>query len=144
MSHPLYLPFLLGWALPVLALQWLVGGRYLWRLRRRWLWVVLALGAYLSLADGVAIATGIWRFDQPSLLGLWIGPVPIEEVQFYVLTAAMVVQGYTIAWAAWDERAAWRQRARLRLRRLSRLLARPAPPVETRPAERGSVRLGDG
>lgn len=144
MSHPLYLPFLLGWALPVLALQWLAGGRHLWRLRQRWLWVVLALGAYLSLADGVAIAAGIWRFDRPSLLGLWFGPVPLEEVLFYVLTAAMVVQGYVIAWAAWDERAALRQRARLRLRRLAAAFTRPAPPVEAQPAERGSVRPRDG
>ncbi len=115
MTHWLYLPFLLVWALPVLVLQWAVGGRYLWRERRRWPWVVLALGAYFSFADGVAITAGVWRFDAASLLGVRLGPVPIEEVLFYLLTAAMVVQGFVIVWTAWDDRIAlaarWRQRA---------------------------------
>lgn len=103
MSHWPYLPFLLSWALPVLALQWLVGGVYLWRERRRWPWVVLGLGAYLSIADAVAIHAGVWRFDNHSLMGLWLGPVPVEEVAFYLLTVAMVTQGFVIAWGALAE-----------------------------------------
>ena len=43
MIHWPYLPFLLVWALPVIAIQWLAGGRYLWRERRLWPWIVLAL-----------------------------------------------------------------------------------------------------
>ena len=91
-----YLPFLLIWALPVIAVQWLVGGRYLWRERGGWPWIALALGIYFSLADAVAIKAGIWRFDTTSLVGLWLGPVPIEEVLFYLLTATMVVQTVVI------------------------------------------------
>jgi lycopene cyclase domain-containing protein len=112
--HWPYLPFLLVWALPVIALQWLAGGRYLWRERSLWPWVVLGLCIYFSLADAVAIKAGIWRFDNSSLTGLWLGPVPIEEVLFYLLTATMVVQGFVIAWSAWIERyalvARWRRR----------------------------------
>ena len=127
MSDWQYLPFLLVWALPVIALQWLVGWRYLWRERRRWAWVVLALGAYLTLADAVAIAAGIWSFDRHQLSGLYLANVPIEEALFYLLTAAMVVQGFTIAWAAWEDRAQLAARWRVRLVRLAHLA-----PVERR------------
>lgn len=113
-----YLPFLLVWALPVIAVQWLAGGRYLWRERRLWPWIVLALGAYFTLADAVAIAAGIWSFDRRHLSGLYLANVPIEEMLFYLLTAAMVVQGFVIAWAAWDERAQLAARWRARLSRL--------------------------
>ena len=43
MTHWSYLPFLLVWALPVIVVQWLVGGRYLWRERGLWPWIVLGL-----------------------------------------------------------------------------------------------------
>lgn len=119
MSGWAYLPFLLVWALPVVALQWLAGGRYLWRERRRWPWVVLALGAYFTLADAAAIAAGIWSFDRRALSGIYLANVPIEEALFYLLTAAMVVQGFTIAWAAWEDRAQIATRWRARLSRLS-------------------------
>ena len=114
-----YLPFLLLWALPVIALQWLAGWRYLWRERRRWPLVVLALGVYFTLADAVAIAAGIWSFDRSQLSGLYLANVPIEETLFYLLTAAMVVQGFTLAWAAWDDRARIAARWRNRLAHLT-------------------------
>jgi putative membrane protein len=114
MTHWPYLPFLLVWALPVLLVQWLVGARYLWRGRRSWPWLVLGLGAYFTLADAIAIIAGIWRFDRTALAGPALGPVPIEEILFYLLTAAMVVQGFVVAWGVWEERttvaARWRGR----------------------------------
>jgi hypothetical protein len=76
MTRWAYMPFLPAWSLPVVALQWLVGGRY------------------------------IWRFDVASLAGIWLGPLPLEALLCYLLTAAMVVQGFVIAWAAWDDRHA--------------------------------------
>jgi len=57
---------------------------------------VLALCAYFSLADAVAIKAGIWRFDNTSLTGFMLGPVSVEEILFYLLTAAMVVQGFVL------------------------------------------------
>lgn len=96
MSHWSYLPFLLVWALPVVALEWIAGARYLWRERGVWPWIVLALTAWFTLADAVAIAAGIWRFDATSLVGLYLGPVPVEEILFYLLTSAMVVQGFVL------------------------------------------------
>lgn len=100
MSHWSYLPFLLVWALPVVAVEWIAGGRHLWRERRVWPWIVLALTVWFSVADAVAIAAGIWRFDTRSLVGVYVGPVPVEEILFYLLTSAMVVQGYVLTQAA--------------------------------------------
>ena len=98
MSHWTYLPFLLVWALPVIVVQWLVGGRYLWRERGQWIWIALGLCMYFTLADAVAIKAGIWHFDSTSLIGIWVGPVPVEEVLFYLLTVTMLVQGFVIIW----------------------------------------------
>lgn len=119
-----YLPFLLVWALPVLAVQWLVGARYLWRERGRWPWIVLGLGVYFTAADAIAIATGTWRFNARALVGPSLGPVPIEEVLFYLLTAAMVVQGFVVAWGVWGERAQYVAQWRARLSPIVRLVQR--------------------
>ena len=103
-AHWAYLPFLLAWALPVLALQWLLGGRYLWRERALWPLIVLGLTVFFTIADAVAITAGVWRFDRHALVGVSLGPVPIEETIFYLLTAAMVVQGFVTIWFGWADR----------------------------------------
>ena len=125
-----YLPFLLIWALPVIGVQWALGGRYLWRARMVWAPVALALAAWLSLADAVAIAAGVWRFNPQALLGPALGPVPLEEMLFYLLTALMVTQGFVALWEGYADREALGRRVRLRLVRVARLrgwLMRPAP-----------------
>jgi lycopene cyclase domain-containing protein len=48
--------------------------------------------AYLSCADGVAIANGIWTLHTNRIVGLVLGNVPLEEVLFFLLTNAMVAQ----------------------------------------------------
>ena len=98
MMHWPYMPFLLVWSLPVIIIQWLVGGKYLWRECGHWMWIALGLCLYFTFADAVAIRSNIWHFDTRSLIGVWLGPVPIEEVLFYLLTATMVVQGFVIIW----------------------------------------------
>lgn len=110
MTHWGYLPFLLIWALPVVAVEWIAGARHLWRERRVWPWIVFALTAWFSLADAVAIAAGIWRFDTRSLLGVYLGPVPVEEILFYLLTSLMVVQGFVLIQAALAGHLALRRR----------------------------------
>ncbi|WP_069804621.1 lycopene cyclase domain-containing protein [Thermogemmatispora onikobensis] len=96
MAHTTYLLFLLVWALPILALQWLLGWRKLWAWRRRWPWAVLLVGSYLTLADSLAIAQHIWFFQPALTLGLTLGNVPLEEALFYFLTAAMIAQGFVL------------------------------------------------
>lgn len=114
MTHWPYLPFLLVWALPVLAIQWIAGGRYLWRERHTWPFVTLGLCLWFSVADAIAINAHIWSFDRSSLTGIWLGPVPLEEVLFYLLTAAMCVQGFVTLYGGWNDRralaAVWRDR----------------------------------
>lgn len=117
-GHWPYLPFLLIWALPVIGIQWALGGRYLWRERRIWPWVALGLCAYFTLADAIAILAGVWRFDTSALLGVALGPVPLEEVLFYLLTALMVTQGFVALWYGYADRAALALRARARIARL--------------------------
>ena len=116
-----YLPFLLVWALPVVAVQWIFGGRYLWRERRVWPWVALGLCAWFTLADAIAINAGIWSFDRATLVGLYLGPVPLEEALFYLLTALMVTQGFVTLWFGYQDRVAYRQRFAARIARLRRL-----------------------
>ena len=106
MSSWPYLPFLLIWALPVIAIQWALGGRYLWRERRVWPWIALGLTAWFTLADAVAINAGVWSFDAHALIGVALGPVPLEEILFYLLTALMVTQGFVALWYGYADRAA--------------------------------------
>ena len=117
-AHWAYLPFLLVWALPVIVIQWALGGRYLWRERRSWAWVALGLCAYFTLADAVAIQAGVWSFDVHALVGVALGPVPLEEILFYLLTALMVTQGFVALWYGYADRAALARRSRARLARL--------------------------
>jgi lycopene cyclase domain-containing protein len=102
-----YLLFELVWALPVIALQWAVGWRYLLRTWRLWLSALLGLTIYFTLADAVAIEQGIWRFDETALIGVQLGNVPIEETLFYLVTGAMIVQGMVLGWFFLADRPAF-------------------------------------
>lgn len=91
-----YLGAILAWAAPVLALQWAVGGHYLWAVRRR---VVLAVGVptlYLWVIDRVAIAWGLWRFSATQTTGLTLLGLPVEEATFFLVTNVLVVQGLVL------------------------------------------------
>ncbi len=58
---------------------------------------------------------------RAEIVGISLGPVPIEETFFYLLTALMVSQGFVLVWGAWEDRASlgWP------LRRLSGVRACP-------------------
>ncbi|MDX6766677.1 MAG: lycopene cyclase domain-containing protein [Candidatus Methylacidiphilales bacterium] len=85
------------WFIPVILIQWVVGGPVL---AARWpvlAAVTLVLGTYLSLADLVAIRHGVWHFDEKQTTGWKIGPkMPWEEAAFFYLTSALVAQSYLI------------------------------------------------
>ncbi|GEM_PF-758049 len=132
-----YLLFELIWALPVLALQWALGWRYLLRTWRLWVPALLVLTVYFSLADAVAIQQGIWRFDDTALVGLSVGNVPVEEVLFYGLTGAMILQGMVLGWFFLSERQAF-TRALIPWRARRRQASLPAEEPQDEPSERGS------
>lgn len=88
-----YLGLILVWAAPVLAAQWAFAGGEIWARRR-----VLALGVtiptlYLWVADAVAIHLGIWHISPVYTLGPALGPLPLEEAVFFLVTTLLVVQG---------------------------------------------------
>jgi lycopene cyclase domain-containing protein len=95
MNHWLYLLLLLVWAIGV-GLQWLIGWKKLWLARQTWPWIVVGASIYFSLADAVALQQHIWFFRPTFLIGWSIGNVPIEELCFYILITAMVVQGFVL------------------------------------------------
>jgi lycopene beta-cyclase len=92
-----YLLILLGWALPVVALQWVVAWRSLWKSRRVILATFLLCGTFLSLADHFAIARGIWQIQESGIIGWRLqGHLPLEEALFFYLTVLMSAQGFVM------------------------------------------------
>jgi putative membrane protein len=91
LGHFTYLVLELVWAIPILTLQWAVGWKTLLKRRRTLLLALIIPTAYLSCSDGVAIAQSIWTLHPGRIVGLRLGDVPVEEVVFFLLTNAMVV-----------------------------------------------------
>ncbi len=92
-----YLALILAWMLPPVVLQLAVGADVLWH--HRW-WVVLSLVVpmlYLSLADSVAIAGGVWTINPARSTGVLLGHVlPIEEFIFFAITNVLIVFGMAL------------------------------------------------
>ncbi|RJF69170.1 carotenoid biosynthesis protein [Deinococcus cavernae] len=89
----LYLGLILAWAMPVLAGQWAFGGDLvLGRARLYWAAVLLPT-VYLWLTDAFAIHQGIWHISERYTLGLKVGPLPLEEMLFFLVTNLLVVTG---------------------------------------------------
>src|SRR5690349_12675198 len=91
-----YLLYELAWALPVIALQWAVARRELWRWRRTLLAAVALATLYLAACDAFALGHGIWRVDPARVVGLYFGPLPVEEFVFYLVTSIMAAQGFVL------------------------------------------------
>ncbi|MGI8825425.1 MAG: lycopene cyclase domain-containing protein [Chloroflexota bacterium] len=106
-GHETYILMELAWALPVLAVQWLAGWRYLARQRGTLCVAIGLMTLYLSCADGVAISKGIWTLHADRILGVRAGDVPLEEIVFFLLTNALVAQSVILLSARLD----WRQGA---------------------------------
>lgn len=91
-----YIMHVIVWMLPVVAVQWALA----WRAFRRNLRAVflppLLLGTFYTLADSVAVREGIWFFDRRQTLGFYVGPLPVEEIIFFYLTALLVSQTFVM------------------------------------------------
>jgi lycopene cyclase domain-containing protein len=95
-----YLGLELAWALPVMILQLAFGADILWKHRRVLAAVILGLTVYLSLADSIAIKSGVWTIDPEQSLGLLLGGIlPIEEFVFFLVTNIMVGFGFVLIWS---------------------------------------------
>jgi len=96
-GHASYLLILLLWSLPIIVIQWLVAGRALWRARRLLAATIAVCTVYLSVADAVAIARGIWQIQPEGVTGIRFGShLPLEEALFYFLTVVMSAQGFVM------------------------------------------------
>lgn len=91
-GHGTYLALELGWAIPVLLVQWAVGYRILTKSLLLLLVGALVPTVYLSLADSVALSQGIWRIEPQRIIQVYIGNVPVEEIIFFLVTNLMIVQ----------------------------------------------------
>lgn len=95
-----YLIHLLGWALPLILLQLVALARHYKErtgaVLRAVLPPALVMGVYLSVADHLAISTGIWNFGEGKHLGVYLGVVPLEEVLFFLLTSILVSLGLAL------------------------------------------------
>jgi lycopene cyclase domain-containing protein len=116
-GHLTYLVFELAWAIPVLALQWLVGFRVLARSLRVICMGVLVPTIYLTIADGIAIHAGIWHFHSNRIIGLTLARVPVEEIVFFIVTNVMIVQTVVLIPAMRELRPRWTMPDRLGLGR---------------------------
>jgi len=115
-----YLALTLAWALPPIMLQLAVGGDVLWQHRRLVGLTILSLTAYLSAADAIAIQSGTWTINPAFSLNLFLGPLPVEELTFFLITNVLIVFGVTLVAAGG---------ARERLSALARRLGRRPLPI---------------
>ncbi len=100
MGSTTYLFLILMWSLPLIVLQWLVGGDIL--LKR---WKVLAPGIlaptlYLTVVDTFALHGTTWTINPTQLLNIFfpIIQVPVEESVFFLVTNTLIVQGLILLW----------------------------------------------
>ena len=93
----LYLGLILVWASPMLLLQWLYGGPWLWAQRRQVAVGVAVPTVYLCIADRLAIEWGIWRISEQYTVHVSLAGLPMEEALFFLLTNLLVVQGLLLA-----------------------------------------------
>lgn len=93
-----YLTLITIWALPPVMVQLAYGADILWRQRRIVIPAIVVPTVFLSLADSLAISTGIWTIDpQQSLQILLGGVLPLEEFIFFLFTEILVTFGMTLA-----------------------------------------------
>ncbi len=88
-----YMGLILAWALPVVILQFAIGGQHLLMNKKVFLQCCLPPTLYLWCADYYAILDQIWMISDKYTLGYQIGVLPIEEMTFFLITNIMVTQG---------------------------------------------------
>ncbi len=92
-TQTFYLGLILAWAYPVLAGQWAFGGDLVLG-RPRLFWTATILPTlYLWATDAFAIHDGIWHISERYTIGLYAGPLPFEEMLFFLTTNLLVSSG---------------------------------------------------
>ncbi|GAB4539966.1 MAG: hypothetical protein Kow0063_29240 [Anaerolineae bacterium] len=91
-----YLTLILSWALIPVLIQVAFGADIL--LASGWLLPVAILPPtlYLWLVDALAIASGTWTLDPAQTAGVKVGPLPLEEMVFFLMTNLIIAFGVTL------------------------------------------------
>jgi lycopene cyclase domain-containing protein len=109
-----YLVLILSWALIPVLLQIAFGADILlanWRL------LVAAVAVptlYLWLVDAIAIQSGTWTIDPAQTTGVKAGPLPLEEMVFFLMTNLIIAFGVTLMLSEASKRRARAMLDRLR------------------------------
>jgi lycopene beta-cyclase len=116
-----YLGLILGWALPPILIQLAFGADILWQRRKLLAALIFIPALYLSLADSLAIRSGVWSIDAAQSLGIFIGGLPLEEGLFFFVTVMLLAFGMTLSVA---------KESRTRIAILKRRLPQYAAPAK--------------
>lgn len=92
-----YLTLILSWVLVPIGIQLAFGSDLLWHYRRLVAGTILPVALYLSVADSIAIKTGIWAISEAQTTGLHLFGLPLEEGLFFLATATVLGFGMTLA-----------------------------------------------
>jgi putative membrane protein len=88
-----YMGLILAWSLPVIMLQFSIGGHHILSNLKNFCLSLLPPTLYLWSADAYAISDQIWIISSDYTTGVNLGVLPIEEALFFLVTNVMVVQG---------------------------------------------------
>ena len=91
-----YLTLILTWALIPVLIQVAFGADILlanWRLLAA---AILVPTIYLWLVDALAIQSGTWTIDPAQTTGAKLGPLPLEEMVFFLMTNLLIGFGVTL------------------------------------------------
>lgn len=84
MQHLTYLAVLLACLLGTAPLEFALQARVYGRWRRAAA-AILPVAAVFVLWDYLATAAGWWWFDDRYLTGVYLGPLPLEELMFFLV-----------------------------------------------------------
>jgi lycopene cyclase domain-containing protein len=91
-----YLTLILSWALIPILIQVAFGADILFAHRRLLAAAIFPLTLYLWLVDAIAIQGGTWSIDPARTTGIKLGPLPLEEMLFFLMTNLIIVFGVTL------------------------------------------------
>jgi lycopene cyclase domain-containing protein len=91
-----YLALILSWVLLPVLVQIAFGADILLANWRLLLAAILPPTLYLWLIDAIAIAGGTWTISPTQTTGIKAGPLPLEEMAFFLMTNLIIVFGVTL------------------------------------------------
>jgi lycopene cyclase domain-containing protein len=91
-----YLALILSWALIPVLIQLAFGADILLAERRRLIPAIAFPTLYLWLVDALAIQSGTWTIDPAQTTGIKLGPLPMEEMLFFLMTNVIISFGITL------------------------------------------------